>query len=396
MPRSTTVTYDVIGVVRSSFHTLEDTPVQSAASQGARGSIELDPRHLDALEGLDGFSYIWVVTHLHGLPRRDEDERREVERGALATRSPSHPNPIGISVLELIEIDGASLDVAGLDLLDGTPVLDVKPYVPLFDSIDREPVALTAEPAGNSSRELPATRHPIPETEGELVYFLNHARSGMPDEPGRARTRRRGPRVRDVMFRSPKALPREATVGDVRAQFRSSRVRVALLVHRGVCRGLIRRSDIPPAAEDGDAAAWFAHEPATISASATLPEAHRRLREADDRRLVVVDRRNRVQGLLCHNHSGTGFCSDTARCAEPAGGSGRTRWTIIRRTSDGRSHRDLLLATSGKRIHLGDLLTLPPERHANWLVVDTREAAADEDAGIAVVERFDDSERRDL
>ncbi len=391
MPEPATVIYDVIGVVRSPFRTLEGTPTQSVASQEARGSIEIDPQHLDALVGLDGFSYIWVVADLHELPGPTRDQRPSPERGAFATRSPSRPNPIGISVLELIGITGTSLEVAGLDLLDGTPVLDIKPYVPLFDAIDRDAIELSATVEVDVTPDRSLGSGSIPATEGELLYFLNDPRAGISSDPARTRTRRRTPRVRDVMFENPKVLPHKATVGDVRAQFSSSRVRVALLVHRGSCRGLLRRTDIPAEALDSDMAGWFAHEPLTIPADATLPEAHRRLREAADGRLVVVDRRNRVQGLLCHNHSRTGFCSDKARCGEPDRGSERTRWTIIRRANGGRSQHDLLLAARGKRIHLGDLLTLPPDRQARWLVVDTRDAPAGENAGIAVVEPLDET-----
>ena len=117
-------------------------PLQSIAAEDSRGQIELRPEYEPALKDLDGFSHIWIVSHLHRsepptspvvMPFLDD-----VERGLLATRSPRHPNPIGLSVVRLLAVEGATLEVAGLDLLDGTPVLDVKPYVPLFDAVAAE------------------------------------------------------------------------------------------------------------------------------------------------------------------------------------------------------------------------------------------------------------------
>ncbi len=117
-------------------------PLQSVAAEDALGQIELLPGYEPALKDLDGFSHIWIVSHLHRsepptspvvMPFLDD-----VERGLLATRSPRHPNPIGLSVVRLLAVAGANMDVAGLDLLDGTPVLDIKPYVPLFDAVAAE------------------------------------------------------------------------------------------------------------------------------------------------------------------------------------------------------------------------------------------------------------------
>src|ERR1700680_1862864 len=117
-PEPTIVTYQVIGVVRSPFTSLEGMPLQSVAAQDLRGEIELHPRHQAALKDLDGFSRSMPPTHPLVLPLLDD-----VERGLFATRPPRHPNPIGISVVRLLTIKDATLHVEGLDLLDGTPVL---------------------------------------------------------------------------------------------------------------------------------------------------------------------------------------------------------------------------------------------------------------------------------
>src|SRR5262249_17395758 len=135
------VVYRPIGVVRSPFTSMQGMPLQSVAAADVRGTIEIDPAFADGLLDLDGFSHLHVVAHLDrsrpgGLvltPFLDD-----TPRGVFATRCPRHPNPIGLSVVRLEHVDGTTLHVAGLDLLDGTPVLDLKPYVPTFDCVAAE------------------------------------------------------------------------------------------------------------------------------------------------------------------------------------------------------------------------------------------------------------------
>jgi len=132
------VLYRPIGRVRSSWTALPGMPLQPSADTSGQAELQLDEEYTEALDDLDGFSHVWVLTHLHRvggwephvLPFLDSQER-----GALATRSPRHPNPIGLSLARITSIDPPSVSVAGIDLLDGTPILDLKPYVPLFDSV---------------------------------------------------------------------------------------------------------------------------------------------------------------------------------------------------------------------------------------------------------------------
>jgi tRNA (adenine37-N6)-methyltransferase len=129
-----------IGVVRSPFRERMDAPRQPRAAEGVRGTIELLPGHNfeDALTDLEGFEYIWVLFWFHlntGWRPRVLPPRSEVKRGLFATRTPYRPNPIGMSALRLERIDGLTLHVSDLDLLDGTPVLDIKPYVAWTDAI---------------------------------------------------------------------------------------------------------------------------------------------------------------------------------------------------------------------------------------------------------------------
>ncbi len=124
-----------IGVIHSPFTEKEQTPIQSARSQ-ARGTVELYQEYARGLDGVDGFSYIFLfyVLHrsgqylLHIKPFLDDREH-----GLFATRYPARPNPLGFSIVKLLGVRGNTLDVEGLDVLDGTPLLDIKPYVPEFD-----------------------------------------------------------------------------------------------------------------------------------------------------------------------------------------------------------------------------------------------------------------------
>jgi tRNA-Thr(GGU) m(6)t(6)A37 methyltransferase TsaA len=129
--------YRPIGVVRSPFTREEGTPIQPAAAAGAEGTVEIEAAYAPALADLDGFERIWVLYVLDRarayrplvVPYLDDRPR-----GLFATRAPCRPNPIGLSPLRLLAVDGATLRVADLDILDGTPVLDIKPYVPRFDA----------------------------------------------------------------------------------------------------------------------------------------------------------------------------------------------------------------------------------------------------------------------
>jgi tRNA (adenine37-N6)-methyltransferase len=138
------LTLDPIGVIHSEHTDPERTPIQPTFAQGSPGRIEVFARLKEALDDLDGFSHIHLIYWLH---RADEIAPLmsgssqlkvvpfldDVPRGVFATRAPVRPNPLGISVVRLIERRGADLLVEDLDVLDGTPLLDIKPYVGRFD-----------------------------------------------------------------------------------------------------------------------------------------------------------------------------------------------------------------------------------------------------------------------
>lgn len=137
-----------IGVIHSEFRDFDETPVQAALSRTAEGVIALDPALSDALEGLSGFDYAWILTWLGGstsqsvadinlqpVPYLLSGQPRRV--GYLATRSPRRINPIGLSLVRIVRVDPPEVRFAGVDVVDGTPLLDIKPYVSRFDQVDQ-------------------------------------------------------------------------------------------------------------------------------------------------------------------------------------------------------------------------------------------------------------------
>lgn len=126
-----------IGVVHSPFNKPQETPIQPVYAAQAEGTVEVLEPFVGGLADLEGFDRIWL---LYWCDRATEPRIRVVpyrdsrERGLFATRAPARPNPIGLSCVRLRGIDRGVLHVSELDILDGTPLLDIKPYVPAFDS----------------------------------------------------------------------------------------------------------------------------------------------------------------------------------------------------------------------------------------------------------------------
>jgi len=133
------IRYRAIGVVHSPFDRLEGMPIQPTSEACAPGVIEVFPEFVEGLQDLEGFSHVIVLYHLHrvrGWKPKVTPFLEDRERGVFATRAPTRPNPIGLSVLELEKIEGGRLHLVKVDILDGAPVLDLKPFVPQFDVPD--------------------------------------------------------------------------------------------------------------------------------------------------------------------------------------------------------------------------------------------------------------------
>ncbi|MEW5773668.1 MAG: tRNA (N6-threonylcarbamoyladenosine(37)-N6)-methyltransferase TrmO [Thermodesulfobacteriota bacterium] len=130
------VVFTPIGLVRSPFQKVEDMPLQSAGALEVLGSAELLPEYAPALADLDGFSHLILLYCFHRAKPYAPQVTPFLDttpRGLFATRAPSRPNPIGFSVVELLAVEGHVLRLRGVDILDNTPLLDLKPWVPAFD-----------------------------------------------------------------------------------------------------------------------------------------------------------------------------------------------------------------------------------------------------------------------
>ena len=125
------IIYRPIGIIHTPFTERNETPPQPSLGRGVHGTVEIFPEFAGGLSDLDGFSHIILLFHLHRsegyslklIPRLDT-----LERGVFATRAPHRPNPIGISIVRLRHIEGNTLLIEDIDMLDGTPLLDIKPY----------------------------------------------------------------------------------------------------------------------------------------------------------------------------------------------------------------------------------------------------------------------------
>ncbi|MGD8395371.1 MAG: tRNA (N6-threonylcarbamoyladenosine(37)-N6)-methyltransferase TrmO [Candidatus Eiseniibacteriota bacterium] len=128
--------YTPIGIIHTPHTDPGKTPVQPVFARGVRGEVELEPGFVEGLADLDGFSHVILIYHLHRAPAARltvVPYLEDVPHGLFATRAPCRPNPIGLSVVRLDSIEGNVLVVDGVDMLDGSPLLDVKPYVPRFE-----------------------------------------------------------------------------------------------------------------------------------------------------------------------------------------------------------------------------------------------------------------------
>ena len=134
-----TISFVPIGIIHSPFESVKGVPIQPTAAAGIRGSVEILPQFAAGLQDLDGFSHVILIYHFDRVreaklmvtPFLDSEER-----GVFATRAPTRPNPIGLSVVRLLGIEGNALQIENVDIVDGTPLLDIKPYIP---SVDQHP-----------------------------------------------------------------------------------------------------------------------------------------------------------------------------------------------------------------------------------------------------------------
>jgi tRNA-Thr(GGU) m(6)t(6)A37 methyltransferase TsaA len=133
-----TIRVEPIGVIRTPFTSLEDMPIQPGGGRDTQGELIIEPQYREGLADLDGFSHLYLIYLFH----RTADTKLSVvpflddkPRGVFATRAPVRPNHLGLSVVELVEVTGGRVKVRNLDILDNTPLLDIKPYIAHFDGV---------------------------------------------------------------------------------------------------------------------------------------------------------------------------------------------------------------------------------------------------------------------
>ena len=127
-----------IGTIHSPHKTIEDMPIQPKGASKIEGYILLDRKHVDGLRDLEGFSHIYLLYSFHKTKRTElivTPFMDKQARGVFSTRSPLRPNHIGISIVKLKRVEDNKVVIEGVDILDGTPLLDIKPYIEKFDAV---------------------------------------------------------------------------------------------------------------------------------------------------------------------------------------------------------------------------------------------------------------------
>ena len=148
------IKYKPIGVVHSPHKQPKGTPIQPPAAKGIIATVEVFPEYVEGLKDLEGFSHVILIYHFHlskGASLRVKPYLDTEAHGVFAMRGPSRPNPIGISAVRLVGIDDNILGIEGADIVDGTPLLDIKPYVPEFDAREVERIGWLENNVGRLS-----------------------------------------------------------------------------------------------------------------------------------------------------------------------------------------------------------------------------------------------------
>lgn len=130
------IRYKPIGIIHSPFKEPYGIPIQATRAQNIEGTVEIFPEYAEGLKDIDEFSHIILIYHFHlsrGFSLKVKPYLDDKLHGVFVTRAPSRPNPIGLSIVRLIRHEGERLYVQNVDIVDGTPLLDIKPYIPEFD-----------------------------------------------------------------------------------------------------------------------------------------------------------------------------------------------------------------------------------------------------------------------
>jgi len=130
-----------IATVCSPFCDLVNMPVQPKGAKGVYATIEFKEEYVEGLKDLDGFSHVYLIYYFHKVKKPKLsvipfNDMTHTPRGVFSTRTPMHPNSMGLSVVELVKVEGNIVTIKGVDILDGTPLLDIKPYIENFDKVE--------------------------------------------------------------------------------------------------------------------------------------------------------------------------------------------------------------------------------------------------------------------
>ncbi len=169
------IALQAIGIIHTPYTAAAGTPIQTVYGRGVEGKVQVREPYAEALDDIEGFERIWLIYWMDRTGRfkpKVVPYRDTREHGLFATRSPNRPNPIGISVVRFVRRKGRALYGSDIDILDGTPLLDIKPYVPEFDAFpvsragwfDRAGVDRRLADARFHRQEKVAAEPPIPET----------------------------------------------------------------------------------------------------------------------------------------------------------------------------------------------------------------------------------------
>jgi len=155
------IIYRPIGIIHSPFQGVEGIPIQPSGALGIKGTVEVFTQYSAGLKDLDGFSHIILIYHFHlskGYALEARPFMEDKTHGIFAMRAPARPNPIGISVVRLVGIEDRILHIEDVDIVDSTPLLDIKPYVPDFDWREAERIGWLSEKSKRAREHKSDTR----------------------------------------------------------------------------------------------------------------------------------------------------------------------------------------------------------------------------------------------
>ena len=149
------IIYKPIGIIHTPFKDVKEMPIQPIGAKGIQGTINIEPEYVDGIKDLEGFSHVFLIYHFHlsqGYSLQIEPFMDDDLHGVFATRAPKRPNPIGISVVRLSWVEEGLLHIEDVDMVDGTPLLDIKPYVPEFDALKAERIGWLFKKANKAQK----------------------------------------------------------------------------------------------------------------------------------------------------------------------------------------------------------------------------------------------------